>query len=42
MALWTVSLMIHSRIIDHLIDRTIVRLYLMTFYDYVMNRLSSM
>jgi hypothetical protein len=34
--------MIHSRIIDHFIDRIIVRLYLMTFYDYVMNRLFSM
>jgi hypothetical protein len=36
------QLTIHSRIDDHLIDHIILRLYLMTFHDYVTNRVSSM
>jgi hypothetical protein len=38
MAWWTVSLMIHPRLIDHIIER----LYLVAFYGYVVDRLSSM
>ncbi len=36
------QLTIHSRIDDHLIDHIILRLYLMTFHDYVTNRVFSM
>jgi hypothetical protein len=36
------QLTIHSRINDHLIDHIISRFYLMTFNDYVMNRVFSM
>jgi hypothetical protein len=36
------QLTIHSRISDHLIDHIISRLYLMTFNDYVTNRVFSM
>jgi hypothetical protein len=36
------QLTIHSRIDDHLIDHIISRLYLMTFNDYVTNRVFSM
>jgi hypothetical protein len=36
------QLTIHSRINDHFIDHIISRLYLMTFNDYVINRVFSM
>jgi hypothetical protein len=36
------QLTIHSRIDNHLIDHIIFRFYLMTFNDYVTNRVSSM